>query len=428
MQTDTRTPRDISVACLGNGIRVITETMLQMRSVSIGVWVASGSRNETASENGISHFIEHMLFQGSARRSAEDIARITDSIGGHLDAFTGKELTGFTAKVLDQNLPLVFDVVSDLILNPVFREADIEKEKGVILEELKMDFDNPEYYIHELFVRNFWKSHALGRSIIGTRKTIKSFQSDKLREYHRRCYVPSNIVVTAAGNLRHDEFVKLAENAFGHLPNTGPLPPENKPHTHALIELRNKRSLHQVHLYLGTPSYPLAHDRRHICYVLNTILGAGMSSRLFQNIRERQGLAYAVMSDLNMYRDTGYLAVYAGTSIENARRLIDSVMHEFRALRETPVGEDELRRAKDHLKGSLVLGLESTSSRMTNLARQQIYFGKFTSMDEMLDSIERVTAGEVQEVANDFFRPEAIALTVLGRLEGFKFEREDLSN
>ncbi|HVW07087.1 MAG TPA: pitrilysin family protein [Bryobacteraceae bacterium] len=418
--------RDIRTTSLSNGIKVITETMPHVRSVSVGVWVGSGSRREAAEQNGVSHFIEHMLFKGTQTRTAEDIARSVDSIGGNLDAFTAKEMTCFNTKVLDEHLPIAMDVLSDLVLNPRFDEEDIGKEKSVVLEEIKMDADSPDYLVHEIFSAHFWKGHSLGRPILGTRDTVKALSRDTIRDYYRSVYTPENLLITAAGNLSHERLVALAAAHFEKLKPAGPVPQEPVPATHAGVVLRTKKELEQVHLCFGVPSYPIPHEDRFHCYVLNTVLGGGMSSRLFQNIRERQGLAYSVYSDISPYTDTGCLMVCAGTSIESVRKLVDSVLHEFSELRQNPVPAEELRRAKDHLKGSLMLSLESTSSRMSNLARQEMHFKRFFSLDELVESIEKVTAQDVQAVAQKFFEPKQIALTVLGNLNGLKIDREDL--
>jgi predicted Zn-dependent peptidase len=418
--------RDIEITTLANGVRVITEVMQHVRSVSVGVWVGTGSRRETTEQNGITHFIEHMLFKGTTKRSAEEIARSVDSIGGNLDAFTAKEMVCYNTKVLDEHLPHAFDVLSDLVLHPLFRQEDIDKEKGVILEELKMEEDAPDYLVHEIFSANFWKDHPLGKPILGTKETIKRFARDSVEEYYRSTYVPRNTVVTAAGHLTHAGMVQLVRDHFESLPAAASLPLGAAPSTHARIALRNKKALEQVHLCLGVPSYPLAHEDRFGCYIMNSLLGGGMSSRLFQNIRERRGLAYAVYSELNPYRDTGCLLIYAGTSIESARQVVELILKEFRQLKQEFVTDDELRRAKDHLKGSLMLSLESTSSRMSNLARQEMYFQRFFSLDELVESIEAVTAEQVQRIACRFFDQKQIALTVLGNLEGFKIGREDL--
>jgi predicted Zn-dependent peptidase len=418
--------REIQTATLRNGIKVITEAMPHVRSVSVGIWVGSGSRRENAEQNGVSHFIEHMLFKGTTNRSAEQIARSVDSIGGNLDAFTAKELVCFNTKVLDDHLPIAVDVLSDLVLNPLFRDEDIEKEKGVILEEIKMDADSPDYLVHEIFSSNFWKDHPLGKPILGTRETVKRFNQALIQDYYRSVYTPSNVLITAAGNLSHERLLNLVRERFEVLPASQPSPQQPAPATHARIALRSKKDLEQVHVCLGVPSYPIPHEDRFTCYVLNTMLGGGMSSRLFQNIRERQGLAYAVYSELNPYSDTGCLSVYAGTSLESAKQVVESVLREFTDLKENIVPSEELRRAKDHLKGSLMLSLESTSSRMSNLARQEMYFGRFFSLDELAESIEKVNAEDVQRVARTFFDQKQVALTVLGSLDGFRIVREDL--
>src|SRR6202795_272302 len=291
-------PREIQRATLPNGIRVITEHMPHVRSVSVGIWIGTGSREETDDQTGLSHFVEHMVFKGTKNRSAEQIARSVDSIGGGLDAFTSKELVSYNVKVLDEHLPHAFGIVSDLVRNPLFEKGDIEKEKGVILEELKMDVDNPEYLIHEIFASNFWKGHSLGRPILGTRQTIRSFDRDSVDRYYHRYYTPKNILITAAGSLSHKKLVQLAEDHFGEL-KPQPLPKaDGRPQPHAPLVFREKSSLEQVHLYLGVPSIAMPHRQRFACYILNAILGGGMSSRLFQNIREKKGLAYTVYSEL----------------------------------------------------------------------------------------------------------------------------------
>jgi predicted Zn-dependent peptidase len=419
--------RDIQNTTLANGVRVITEKMAHVRSVSLGVWITTGSRCEAPDENGISHFIEHMVFKGTKHRSAEDIARSVDSIGGGLDAFTAKELVSYNTKVLDEHLPLAFDVLADMVLNPLFRKEDIEKEKGVILEELKMDVDNPEYLLHEIFSSNFYKDHPLGKPIIGTKDTVKKFHREMIHDYYSRYYSPLNIVITAAGNLNHERLVELAREHFEDLRVSGALPPAQVPVPHARLVFKNKTSLEQTHLYMGVPAYPFPHELRFACYVLNTVLGGGMSSRLFQNIREKQGLAYSVYSDLSMYRDTGCMAIYAGTSIESAGKVVECIVKELREIKENLVPAEELRRAKDHLKGSFMLGLESTSSRMSNLARQEIYFKRFFTLDEMIQSIEDVSAAQVQKIAQEFFNPKNITLAMLGNLGDFRIKREDLA-
>jgi predicted Zn-dependent peptidase len=421
-----QTLRDIEATTLKNGVRVISEEMPHVRSVSLGVWIKTGSRRETSAENGISHFIEHMLFKGTKNRSAEEIARSVDSIGGGLDAFTAKEMVSYNTKVLDEHLPLAFDVLADMVRNPLFRDEDIEKEKGVILEELKMEVDNPEYLLHDIFSSNFFKDHPLGKPIIGTKDTVRSFDRRMIHDYYRRYYSPSNILITAAGNLNHERLVDLARQHFEDLPMNGTLAPDVAPVPHARLVFRNKTSLEQTHLYMGVPAYPFSHELRFACYALNTLLGGGMSSRLFQNIREKQGLAYAVYSELAMYQDTGCMAIYAGTAVETAGQVIQSIVKELREIKENLVPSEELRRTKDNLKGSFMLGLESTSSRMTNLARQELHFHRFFSLDEMIEKIEAVTAEQIREIAREFFQPKNITLAVLGNLGDFRIKREEL--
>jgi len=422
-----RETRDIQNTTLANGVRVITEKMAHVRSVSLGVWITTGSRCETPDENGISHFIEHMVFKGTKHRSAEDIARSVDSIGGGLDAFTAKELVSYNTKVLDEHLPLAFDVLADMVLNPLFRKEDIEKEKGVILEELKMDVDNPEYLLHEIFSSNFYKDHPLGKPIIGTKDTVKKFHREMIHGYYSRYYSPSNIVITAAGNLNHDRLVDLAREHFQDLRVSGALPPAQVPVPHARLVFKNKSSLEQTHLYMGVPAYPFPHELRFACYVLTTVLGGGMSSRLFQTIREDQGLAYAIYSEMNPFRDTGSLCVYAGTSVDKTRKVLQLTLQELRRLKEETVSDVELKRAKDQVKSNMVIGLESSGSRMANLARQQMYFGRFFGVDEMMEEIEAVTTADVQELAQELFQPETMALTLLGNLGSMKIERGDLA-
>jgi predicted Zn-dependent peptidase len=421
-----QTLRNIEATTLKNGVRVISEEMPHVRSVSLGVWIKTGSRRETSEENGISHFIEHMLFKGTKNRSAEEIARSVDSIGGGLDAFTAKEMVSYNTKVLDEHLPLAFDVLADMVRNPLFRDEDIEKEKGVILEELKMEVDNPEYLLHDIFSSNFFKDHPLGKPIIGTKDTVRSFDRRMIHDYYRRYYSPSNILITAAGNLNHERLVALARQHFEDLPKNGTLGPDVAPVPHARLVFRNKTSLEQTHLYMGVPAYPFSHELRFACYALNTLLGGGMSSRLFQNIREKQGLAYAVYSELAMYHDTGCMAIYAGTAVETAGQVVQSIVKELREIKQNLMPAEELRRTKDNLKGSFMLGLESTSSRMTNLARQELHFKRFFTLDEMIEKIEAVTAEQIREIAREFFQPKNITLAVLGNLGDFRIKREEL--
>src|SRR5712671_5195655 len=419
--------RNIRREVLPNGLTLITEEKKHIRSISIGIWIKTGSRDEDLPWNGISHFVEHMVFKGTQHRSAEEIARQVDSIGGNIDAFTAKECVSFSVKVLDEHLPIALDVLSDLVLNPVFDAEDIARERGVILEEIKMDEDNPDYLVHEIFTQNFWKDHPLGKPILGTKETVKKFERQSVLDTYSHRFAPGNIIVAAAGHLDHDQFVDLVVKHFEHLK-----PAKNgfhsaEPKIVPRIVLRNKKALEQVQLCIGVPSHPIAHEKRHAGYILNTLLGGGMSSRLFQNIRERQGLAYSIYSDLNPYRDTGALTVYAGTSRESAVKVVQSVVSEFRRLKSEPVPADELRRSKDQLKGSLMLSLESSTARMSNLARQEMYFDRFYDLDELIEKIEAVTVEDLQSLAQEFFKTESVAVTALGNLNGLKLSRDQLA-
>ena len=420
-------PRNIRKETLPNGLIVLTESMPHVRSIAVGIWLRTGSRQENPQRNGITHFIEHMVFKGTRNRTAEQIARSMDSVGGHLDAFTAKECVSFNTVVLDQHLTKAFDVLSDLVLNPLFKPEDVTREQKVVLEEIKSEEDNPEYLLHELFTQGFWKGHALGKPILGTRKTVQALTREAIQEQFSRSYRPNNMVIAAAGHLRHSQILDLVQERFHHVKPHADRIADPTPVVRSRITLKNKPALEQVQLCLGVPSYPLAHERRYACYVLNTLLGGGMSSRLFQTIREKQGLAYAVFSELTPYKDTGCLLVYAGTSRESAPRVVSSIIEQFRDLKENGVRADELQRAKDHLKGSLMLSLESTASRMSNLARQQMYFGRFLSLDEMIANIDAVTTKEIDAITSDFFQTERISLTVLGRLDGLKIDRKMLA-
>jgi predicted Zn-dependent peptidase len=419
--------RNIRREVLPNGLTVISEEMRHIRSVSIGIWIRTGSRDEDAQSNGISHFIEHMVFKGTGHRTAEEIARQVDSIGGNMDAFTAKECVCFNVKILDEHQPIALEVLGDLVLNPVFDTNDIIRERGVILEEIKMDEDNPDYLVHEIFTQNFWKDHPLGKPILGTKDTVKRFERPAVLEFYGQRFSPGNLIIAGAGNLNHQKFVELVASHFGHIKPVKNGFHSPAPKTVSRIILRNKKALEQVQICVGVPSHSIAHEKRHASYILNTLLGGGMSSRLFQNIRERQGLAYAIYSDLSPYRDTGCLSVYAGTSRESAGKVVQSVVSEFRKLKTEMVSEDELRRAKDQLKGNLMLSLESSTARMSNLARQEMYFDRFFDLDELIHKIEAVSREDLQILSQQFFQTDNIAVTVLGNLNGLKISREQLA-
>lgn len=417
---------EVQKQVLDNGLTIITETMPAVRSVSMGIWVRTGSRQESEAVNGITHFLEHMVFKGTKNRTAEEIARSADSIGGHLDAFTAKECTSFSIKVLDEHVARGFDVLADIVKNPLLMPDDIAKESQVVQEEIKMVEDTPDDLVHEIFTQNYWRGHALGRPILGTRQTVRSFDRSLLTDYFGQHYTPQNVIVTAAGHLEHDRIVDLVAKEFAGLPPGDPPVADTAPIPHPIIRQRHKKNLKQSHICLGAPAYSHVDEKRFACYVMNTVMGGGMSSHLFQHIREQRGLAYAVFSGLSAFRDAGYLSVYAGTATENVREVIKLIVEELHRMKSKVLAEEEIQRAKDYLKGSTLLGLESTMSRMSNLARQEMYFGRHVSMDEIAQRLDAVQADDVLGVAQELLVPGRIALTVLGPMDGIKITPPDL--
>ena len=418
--------RNFRRTVLPNGLIVLTERMEYMCSVAMGVWIKSGSRCEPVETNGISHFVEHMLFKGTRSRTAQLIAREMDSIGGNLDAFTSKETICFNVKSLSDHVPIALDILSDLVLNPLFADTDIERERGVVLEEIKIDEDNPDVLVAELFTQAFWKDHPLGWPILGTSKTVARLDRQSLVAYHGDRFHGGNMIFSAAGNLDHDEFTETVAQKFSRLAGGTTLHEQPAPEASARIVLRNKKSLEQVQLCLGVPAPPITDENRYATLILNTVLGGSMSSRLFQTIREERGMAYSIYSDMSPYRDTGTLCVYAGTSVGKGLEVVKLILEEFRKLKQELLSEEELTRAKDQVKGNILLGLESSNARMANLARQEMYFHKFITVDEIIARINEVDAAWVQAMAQRLFDPERIAVTLLGRLDGVKLRRANL--
>jgi predicted Zn-dependent peptidase len=410
---------------LDGGLRLVTESMPHVRSVTIGVWLVRGSRHESDVQAGIAHFVEHMLFKGTENRTAEDIAQEIDSIGGQLDAFTAKEYASYYIKVLDEHLPIAVDLLADIVRRPKFEAEEIEREKKVIVEEIKMVEDTPDDLVHEVFSQHFWEGHPLGRPILGSPETVESFNAGTLRRYFDGAYVAPNLIVAAAGNIQHAQVRDLIAAAFHEVPQQAEPITDSPPRVAPQLVVRTKE-LEQSHICLGTASYPQKHDDRYVSYILNTLLGGSMSSRLFQNVREKRGLAYAVFSGLSSYRDAGSLTVYAGCASKAVGEVTDLVVEELRGLKRIDVADTELRRSKDHLKGSLMLSLENTASRMSHLARQEIYFDRHFGLDETLAGIERVTAADIQRVACDLFSNGALAATVLGPQNGQQLTQDRL--
>lgn len=411
---------------LDNGFTVITERMDHVRSASVGIWVRSGSRHEAAPLNGISHFIEHTLFKGTQNRTSREIAVESDAIGGHVDAFTSREVASYYVKVLDEHLPRAFDLLSDLITAPLFAQEELDRERNVVTEEIKMVEDTPDDLVHEVFVANFWPDHPLGRSILGTVDTLATFNQEKVADYFSAVYAPRNLVVAGAGNIEHEQFVEMVSRHLGSVKDR-PVNLSAAAPSHATRRIVLDKDLEQAHLVLGTRCPSMTSEDRYSVHVLNVILGGGMSSRLFQTIREDRGLAYAVYSGVNAYTDAGYLSVYAATSPEQVNDVIRLSVAEFDKIKTEAVTEAELQRAKDQLKVSIMLSLESTSARMSNLARQEIFFGRQSTLDEILERINRVTSADVQRMAAEIFGSRELAITAVGQLGSLDLDREQIA-
>ncbi len=411
---------------LENGIQVITEEIPGVHSVSVGVWVEAGSRDERLEENGISHFIEHMLFKGTKRRTPQQIAKEIDAVGGVLNAFTSKEFSSFYAKVLAQHLPIALDLLFDLFLNSRFSVDELEKERQVIVQEINMIEDTPDEYIHDLFSEAFWAGHSLGFPILGRLETISRMNRRQLKDFFIQHYLSVQPVLVAAGNLRHEDLLRPVEKALGKI---RPHPKEHKnhpPRPHPNLLIKNKK-LEQVHLLLGTRGFAAAHSQRYPLSVLNTILGGGMSSRLFQEIREKRGLAYSVYSFLSSFMDSGMLGVYVGTGENTLSRVLQLILREMQKLADTYLKPQELRAAKEQLKGNLLLSLEGTESRMGRLAKNEIYFQRYISTEEIIEGIERVSAEEVCQIAQQIFKPRSLSLTALGPVTGKQIPKNILN-
>jgi len=403
-------------AVLHNGIRIVTEKIPYLRSVSIGIWINSGSRDEEDINSGISHFLEHLAFKGTEKRSARQIAFEMDSISGQIDAFTSREYTCYSAKVLDEHLPVAIDLLSDILLNSTLKPADIDKERQVILEEFKFVEDNPADYIYDLLYQSVWSSHPLGRSILGNHESIEKIDRNKLVTHLDNHYIPKNIIIAAAGNIDERRLNELLENAFGSLNKNASSSREAPPEIKRNFIVK-ERELEQVHFCLGTKGLRSADENRFEGYLLNTILGGSMSSRLFQKIREDYGLAYSIHSFISPYADTGLLGIYAGTSAEFFEKVLKMSLEEFKKLMTVKVSADELKKAKEQLKGNLMLSLESSSSRMNQLAKQEMYFERFFSLDEIIDEIEKVTEEKIQRLANRLLDNSFFNLAVLGPIK-----------
>lgn len=397
---------------LENGMPVLMEQIKNVRSVALGIWVKVGSRNELPEKNGIAHFLEHMFFKGTQKRSAKDIAIDTDSIGGDLNAFTSRENTTFYIKVLDEYFDKGIELLSDIFLHSAFPENDVEKEKGIIKEEIKMVEDTPDDYIHDLFNLDIWGDEGIGQAVLGKRSTIKTFKREDLLSHIKKYYGTKDTVIACAGNFEFDKLIDMLNHSFGSL-RRGSEPEKGKaPLFNNKVTVHNKE-LSEAHICIGIEGIPVASDERYELFLLNTILGAGVSSRLFQEIREKRGLAYSIYSYMSSYLDTGLWAVYAGTGRKRVAQVMELIVKEMRELADN-MTESELERAKAQLKGNLILGLESTSSRMQNIARQEIYYGKYFSPSELIKDINAVDLKRVKELSKKLMSQNAFAVTVFG--------------
>ncbi|HEV8532845.1 MAG TPA: pitrilysin family protein [Methylomirabilota bacterium] len=417
-------PETYRKTVLPGGIRVVTESLAHVRSVAVGIWVETGSRVEPVERGGISHLIEHLVFKGTENRSAEDIARAIDSVGGQLDAFTAKEHTCFYVSVLDEHLELATDLLADVLLRSRFAADDIEREKAVVFQEMKMVEDTPDDLVHDLFAARVWPGHPLGRPILGRREVVEGFDRATIVSHFQEEYTPGRVVVAVAGHVEHDQVVDCFARRFEAFARaTPPPPPVETPSLQPGIDMHS-RPLEQVQVIMGFPGVSDTDPQRYALYLLNDIVGGSMSSRLFQEVRERQGLVYSVHSGTQQYRDTGILYFYAGTDPANFGKVLKAFVREVRALKKDGVTAEELRRAKDHLKGNLLLSLESSSSRMNRLARQELRFGAFHSIDDMLGEIDGVRPEEVEALIHRVLDEEQMALVTLGPVDRRNLPRE----
>ena len=419
---------DIQETRLANGLTILTDRMPGVRSATLGFFFRVGSRHEPDGLNGISHFIEHTVFKGSKRRTALDIAIEQDRLGGNLDAFTAHEETGFAIKVIDDQLPRAFDLIADMLTNPRFDEADLKSEQKVIIEEMKMVEDSPEEYLGEIFSEAFFPGHPLGQNIAGTPKTVKSFNSQVTRRYHKTVFNASNLVIAAAGNVRHDILDKLARAAFV-TPEEPAFAGEGArvPNMAAPILIKQNKNLEQVHLIIATPLVGATDESRYAADLLANIIGGGTSSRLWQKIREERGLAYSVGASSIMYQDCGLFSIFAATSPEQVEEVIDLAIAEMRDVVKNGVTTDELDLAKQQTRASVLLSLEDSASRAASLAQAEMTHGRQISVEESLAHLDAVTTQDVQILAQEHFRTEKIAFAALGNLSRLKIDRKMFS-
>ena len=414
---------------LDNGVTVLIDEMKDVRSFSLGFFVEAGSQDEPASRRGLSHFLEHVLFKRTRRRSNVEIARAIDRLGGDVDAFTTKEYTGFYVHTLDSRFDQALDLMGDIVLAPAFASPDIEIERGVILEELGEANDNPDDLVHEMFVGSFWKGHPLGAPILGTADTVRAISREDLYRYYRSRYTANRLIVSVAGHLRAGDVLSRVEKLFGRRSRVvASRPrPERRPAPHQHIQVKPRRGLEQVHLCLGVAGPSQASERRFATHLLDIVLGSGMSSRLFQEVREKRGLVYSIGSSLNSYRLGGYETISAACAPKNVGRVLEVTLRELRKLKRGGVRPRELRWAKENLKGSLILALESTVSRMSSAARQEFYFGRTMAPEEWIARVEAVSEDEVGEEAQRLLDGRVLSLSVVGNVGRLPVSESDLA-
>jgi len=418
---------------LENGATVLIDEMQDVRSFSLGFFVGAGSGEEPAGKRGLSHFLEHVLFKRTRRRTTVQIARAIDRLGGDVDAFTTKEYTGFYAHTLDARFAEALDLLGDIVLAPAFESDDIEVERGVILEEIGETNDNPDDLVHEMFVRSFWRTHPLGESILGTGETVRDIGVGDLYRYYRERYTPDNLIISVAGHVRELEVLDSLEKLFRRRNGRGNGQRRasdrlaGKPHSHQHIQVKSRRGLEQAHLCLGVEGPPQGSGRRFAAHLLDIVLGGGMSSRLFQEIREKRGLVYSIASSLNSYRLGGYETIYAACAPKNLARVLEVTLRELRKLKRDGVRPRELAWAKQNLKGNMILALESTVSRMSSQARQEFYLGRVAPMEEWLGKADAVTADDVAQEAERLLDGRVLSLSVVGNVGKLPLTAPDLA-
>ncbi len=417
----------VNKTVVGNGVRIVTKKIPHVRSVSMGVWVNVGARDESPEESGLSHFIEHMIFKGTRKRTAFQIAKEFDAIGGHTNAFTSMEITCYHAKVMDTHLETMVDILSDIFLNSRFDDDEIAKELPVILQEIAMVEDSPEEYIHTLLGSHFWGDNPLGRSILGTRENIMRFDSKTIKAFFHRFYHPEQILISVAGNIDHDHIVALIGSAFEMVQSDNRMPGRVTPEISSQNITLNHRKLEQAHVCLGAKGLSITDPGRYALSLINTMLGGNMSSRLFQEIRERRGLAYSVYSFLSSHVDTGMFGIYMGVSPQSINESLELILQELQKLKTIPVSKTELNNAKEYTKGNIMLSSESADNQMVRLAQNELHFGTYIPLQRIVEKIEAVTQEEISNLAASLLDTQLITLATLGPLSDKK-PIEDIVN